>query len=289
MKEAKLTRVRALANSLHGDPRSVFYGDVTVQIDPEDAANAIGHQAEPQSAVEQAIVSDEPNELVAADKIAAYNALTDSERAARTLLPALATWNAMVIVNPMLGKVLSKALDYMLLKSLNDYPFEGRAVMGVYDSQTETSTVTIDSRTITGQASGQASRFIAIPFFRFTIAASTLNAAPGSQVSIDIVGTDAEGRTVDTATNGYTYSFQRLNNVEAVVGVFIPTVVVATRTLPFLPVAGDRGTQASEVSLTIKFKGVKASDSVTVVVPGYATSELKEISAMYNLPSGMIR
>jgi len=293
MKESiKLMRVKSLADKLKGDPRSVFYGDVTVQIDPEDASAAIGHEEAPATVAESAIVNDEDNEAVAASKVAAYNALPVAERASRTLLPALATWNAMVIISPMLGKVLANALDYMVLKTLNDYPFEGKTFNGYYNANTQTSVVTIDSAAITGVAGGVAGKYIALPFFRFTIAASTLNAAPGSQITIDIKGTNAEGRVVDTAATGYSYSFQRINSTQAIVGIYIPTVVVTTRTLPFLPIAGDRGGSSTPVdpkTIEISFRGVASSDQVTVTVPGYSTAELKEISAMYNLPSGMIR
>lgn len=288
----KLARVRSIASGLQGDPRSVFYGDVTVQVDPEDVKDAIHHDVPPETVSENAIVSSEPNEIVAASKVAAFNALSESDRASRTLLPALATWNAMVIINPMLGKVLAKALDYMLLKTLNDYPYEGKTFVGHYDDGSQTSVVTINSATITGTPGGIAGKYIALPFFRFTIAASTLNAAPGSQVSIDITATNAEGRSINTAIAGYSYSFQRLNNTEAIVGIYIPTVVIATRTLPFLPIAGDKGGSDSAVepmTITISFRGVSSTDHVTVTVPGYATAELKEIAAMYNLPSGMIR
>lgn len=289
----KLTRVKNLASRLKGDPRSVFYGDVTVQVDPEDASAAIGHESDASDVVKTAIVSDEPNELVAADKLAAYNAMTDTDRAARTLLPPLATWNAMVIVNPMLGKVLAKALDYMLLKCLNDYPYEGKPVPAVVSGNV--ATVTIDYATISGSPLVGAGRYIALPFFRFTIASSTLNAAPGSQISIDIQGTNAEGQTIHT-NPGMSYSFQRISNTEAVVGIYIPTTVVATRTLPFLPIAGsaagertEGSSDASDRTIVITFTGVAETDQVTVTIPGYATAELKEISAMYNLPSGMIR
>jgi hypothetical protein len=263
-----------------------------VNVDPEDAAPAIGNEAAPEDVVESAI-ADEPNSVAAADKLAAYNAMSDEARAARTLLPPLATWNAMVIVNPMLGKVLAKALDYMLLKSLNDYPFEGVPVMGG-EVQNGVCQVIINSEAITHSDSVAAGKYIALPFFRFTIAASTLNARPGAQIRIDIKGTDAQGRQIDTMDQAtpYYFSFQRINNTQAVVGVFIPTTVVATRTLPFLPIAGDDGdlshTDALR-SITITFTGVASDEQVMVVVPGYATSELKEISAMYSLPSGLIR
>jgi len=284
----KLARVRSLASRLSGDPRSVFYGDVTVEVKPEDASAAVGQQAPANTVVESAIASEPVSETAAATKLAAYNSMSDSDRAGRTLLPPLACWNAMVIISPQLGKVLAKALDYMLLKALNDYPFEGTTAFGSYDAAAQTTTVRINSDLLAGTGN-LAGKYIAIPFFRFSIAASTLNAAPGAQVKIDFTGTNAEGRSVSSRANGYTYSFQRLSNTEAVLGIFIPTVVVATRTLPFMPIAGDAGTAESKIEMTITFTGTTANDHIAVTIPGYATAELKEISAMYNLPAGMIR
>lgn len=287
----RLARVRQMASNLKRDPRSVFYGDVTVEVQPEDVGDALAKQVAPQDVVESAMVSQEPNEILAVDKVAAYNALSDDERSARTLLPALACWNAMVIISPMLGKVLAKALDYMLTKALNEFPYEGAPFVAQVSGNV--ATVTINSAALATDGTGIAGRYIAVPFFRFTIAASTLNAAPGAQIKIDVHGHDAQGREINTAAAGYSYTFQRLNNTEAVLGVYIPTIVVATRTLPFLPIAGDKGgSQGSPISpetLTITFTGVTSTDIVTVIVPGYATAELKEIASMYNLPAGMIR
>lgn len=284
----RLSRVKELARKMQGDPRSVFYGDVTVSVDSADAADAIGQKDAAVDVVANAIANDEPDELVAANKLAAYDAMSVSDRTSRTLLPALACWNAIVIINPQLGKVLATALDYMLLRTLNDFPYEGKTLFGVNDASAGTSTITINSQAIGVGTDGFAHKYVALPFFRFTIAASTLNAAPGSQISIDIVAQNAEGRVIDTAKTGYTYAFQRISNTEAVVGVFIPTLVVSTRTLPFLPVAGDAGAETAK-TITITFRGIAAQDRVSVTIPGYATAELKEISAMYNLPAGMIR
>jgi hypothetical protein len=286
----RLGRVRALASRFKGDPHSVFYGDATVTIDPEDAADAIRGDEAPQSAIENAIASDVASDAEAAERLAAYNSLSETERLRRTLLPPLAAWNAMVIVNPMLGKVLAKSLDYLLCKALTEFPFEGGVVSAAVVD--DVATVTLDSNVpIFAKLVAKGQGLIAIPFFRFTIAASTLNAAPGSQVSIDIQATDAEGNVVNTQNSGYTYAFQRINNTEAVLGVYIPTQVIATRTLPFLPVVGKRvaGDATPWTTMTIVFRGVQASDKVYVTLPGYTTAELREVSAMYNLPSGMIR
>jgi hypothetical protein len=290
----RLQRVKSLAGRLKGDPRSVFYGDATVDITPESASGAIGHEEAPQDVAVNAIADNTPSEEMAAAKVAAYNAMSEAEKASRTMLPPLACWNAMVILNPMLGKVLAAGLDYMLVKTLNDYPYEGGtffAGQSGTDPQGMTSKqVVINSESIgRPQGSAYCNKYITVPFFRFTISASTLNAAPGSQVKINIRARNPEGVLIDTFTNGYTYSIQRMNSVEAVMGIYIPTQVVSTRTLPFLPIAGDAGTDESVRDVTITFSGVSATDVISVTIPGYSTGELREIASMYNLPSGLIR
>lgn len=262
-----------------GDPRSFFYGDPIV-IEEGDVAEAIGKEAAPVDAVPAAIVNASPTDVAAATKVAAYEAMSPEERAMITQLPPLACWNAFTTINPQIGRVLATSLNYMLLKSLNDYPFAGQTFYGTYaDGQ---STVTI-----TWQA-GVLDQFIAVPFFRFAIAASTLTARPGAQIQIDVIATDPQGNQINTVNSGYSYFLQRMNNTEAIIGVYIVNTVVATRTLPFLALAG--GVNAQNVAtMTIVFTGVAEDEQVSVTVPGYATPELREISKMYALPAGDVR
>lgn len=264
-----------------GDPTSMFYGD-PIEVNEEAAAEAIGHSAPAEEVVPAAIVEAAPNEVAAAQKIAAYEAMGPTEKAMVTQLPALACWNAFTTVNPLIGRILATSLNYMLLKSLNDYPFEGATFMGENDGNGR-STVTID-----GSSSGLGNRVIAVPFFRFAIAASTLTARPGAQVTINVRATDPQGNEIDTSQSNYTYSFQRLNSTEAIIGVYIVNTVVATRTLPFLALAGQNS-GGTPYQLIITFEGIQDDEQVTVTIPGYATPELREISRMYALPAGDVR
>lgn len=260
-----------------GDPRSLFYGD-PVEVTPDQAAEAVGHQTDGSEVVDSAIV-DGKSDDVAAQRLAAYEQMSASDRAQVTYLPALATWNAFTVINPQIGKVQATSLDYMLLKSLNDYPYEGGTTMGkVGDDNIQTVTLT-----------GSSSLAYVVPFFRFTIASSTLQSQPGAQIKIYFKGVDPQGHRVDTSISGSAdadgriFSIQRLNNTEAIVGVYIPTVLKSTRTLPFLPLVDESH------SLEITFEGVPSTDQVSVTVPGYSTAELKDIARMYNLPSGDVR
>lgn len=265
---------------MQGSPVSMFYGD-PIEVDEEHVAGVIGHEAPAEDAVPTAIVEAAPDDVAAATKVAAYQAMSSEERAMVTQLPPLACWNAFTTVNPQIGRVLATSLNYMLLKSLNDYPFEGQTFYGQNDGQGN-STVTID------YATSILEQYIAVPFFRFAIASSTLVARPGSQIQIDVRARDPQGNTIDTAASGYTYFLQRLNSTEAIIGVYIVNTVVATRTLPFLALAGGTSAQDS-AQLIITFRGIHTDEQVSVTVPGYATPELREISKMYALPAGDVR
>lgn len=265
--------------SLKGNPRSFFYGDpAVVDIDPADVSQVLVNQESPNDVIEAKVISDANSDDMATRKLAQYRSMSPTDRASLTLLPAVATWNAMMIVNPLLGKIQAGAVNYNLTKSLNEFPYKGQAFQSVWNSSNRTHTVTL-----TGDESG----YVAVPFFRFTIAASTLNAAPGNQVSIDVMAVDAQGRAINTKASEGTHTFQRMSNTQAIVGVYIPFQVVATRTLPFMPVFGSDS--SVQRTMVIEFEGLAETDSVAVTIPGYATSELREVARMYNLPAGDIR
>ena len=259
-----------------GSPRGYFFGD-PVEVDPEIAAEAIGDgELQPQEVVEQAIIEETPNDAAAVEKLEAYSQLSPTDKAQYTAVPALAVWGANITTNPLRGKVLAANLNYNLMKSLNEYPYEGRTYLGVYSAEARTLTVTI---------SESVEQVRAVPFFRFALAASSLAAQIGGIISLDVIATDGSGRTIDTRNTGYTYSFQRRNNVEAVEGIYVPFQVIATRTLPFLALFGGN----SQITMTIIFTNVQEGDTVSVTVPGYATNALRETSLLYNLPAGDIK
>jgi len=286
----RAARIKALAGrSLPqaGDPRSMFYGDA-VTIESEDAADAIRNSSEASDVAVNAIVAKAPDEAAAVDKVAAYQALTPAEKASVTQLPALACWNAMVIANPMLGKVKAENLNYMVTRCLNDYPYAGgNFKLAVDPSNPDQQTITLNYSTLGGSAASDNVGYVAVPFFRLTIAASTLNAAPGAQLRINIKAVNPEGAEVDTEALNTTFAVQRISNTDAIVAVYIPTTLVATRTLPFLAVFGSNGVTAKALQITIS--GTVATDQIYVTIPGYSTPEMREICTMYNLPNGQIR
>jgi hypothetical protein len=290
MKNFRTARIKALAGRnlpAMGDARSMFYGDA-VTVESEDAADAIRNPTEASDVAVNAIVAKAPDESTAVERVAQYQAMTPAEKASVTQLPALACWNAMVIANPMLGKVKAENLNYMVTRCLNDFPYAGgNFKLSVDPSHPDQQTITLDWSTLGGSQATDNVGYVAVPFFRLTVAASTLNAAPGAQLRIDISAMNPEGATVNTKTLNTTFALQRISNTDAIVAVYIPTTLVATRTLPFLAVFGSNGVTAKALQITIS--GTVSTDQIYVTIPGYSTPEMREICTMYNLPNGQIR
>jgi hypothetical protein len=290
MKNFRTARIKALAGRnlpTTGDARSMFYGDA-VTVESEDAADAIRNPTEASDVAVNAIVAKAPDESTAVERVAQYQAMTPAEKASVTQLPALACWNAMVIANPMLGKVKAENLNYMVTRCLNDFPYAGgNFKLSVDPSHPDQQTITLDWSTLGGSQATDNVGYVAVPFFRLTVAASTLNAAPGAQLRINISAVNPEGATVNTETLNTTFALQRISNTDAIVAVYIPTTLVATRTLPFLAVFGSDGVTAKALQITIS--GTVSTDQIYVTIPGYSTPEMREICTMYNLPNGQIR
>ena len=245
----------------------------------------IASQVDPVSAQESVVIDGAPTEDTAVARLEQYRGMSSQDRSAITVLPPLAVWNAMIIRNPLLGKINAFNLNYNLTKSLNEFPYAGAVFTGVKDPSEE------GKQIVTIEMDDQQPYYNSIPFFRFTISASQLNARPGGQITINIKNAyDAQGHSVDTSSESQQYTIQRISAVEAVVGVMIPYRTIATRTLPVLLVFGGNDQAATPVrTVTIEFTGLDGSEVVNVTVPGYATTELREVSEMYNLPAGDIR
>lgn len=278
-----LNPMGAIASRMRGDARSYFYGDPKVDIDPEDAASALVGQDDPEVPAEQAVVDKLSSSEDATQKLEAYRNLDPSAKSKTTLLPALAVWNAQIKLNPVLGKILAASLDYNLTKALNDYPFAGTVLAGSW-TETEApvgvSTVTVNQAALFGVGSNYEA---SIPFVIITIAASTLTAQVGKPYNLYFEGVDEHGATVQVneITGGF-FSFYRTSNVEAISAIFIPYRVVATRSLPFLPVI------TATKSFVLKIGNILETESVSITIPGYSTKELNQVAKMYALPSGDI-
>lgn len=278
-----LNPMGAITNRMKGDARSYFYGDPKVDIDPEDAASALAGQDDPEVPGEQAVVDKLQSAEDATQKLEAYRNLDPSAKSKTTLLPALAVWNAQIKLNPVLGKILAASLDYNLTKALNEYPFAGTVLSGAWtetDAPVGVSTVTVNQAALFGVGGDYEA---SVPFVIITIAASTLTAQVGKPYNLYFEGVDEHGATaqVNETTGGF-FSFYRTSNVEAISAIFIPYRVVATRSLPFLPVI------TATKSFVLKIGNILETESVSVTIPGYSTKELNQVAKMYALPSGDI-
>jgi len=264
---------------LAGDPRSYFYGDATVELQPDDVAEATFENSDidPTSA---AIADESPTTEVAAQRIAAFESLSPEQKAQITLIPPVSPVNAAVIINPLLGKISGFHLNYNLTKALVEFPYAGRTFFG--------SAVSGGVSTITVSTTDSAT--YASPIGTIVISNSALNTPAGGLITITFSGQDASGRQVDTtaATSQYKYTIQRLGTTEPVRMIFCPFDVVATRTLSFMPIFRGASDGQTAVSFSITLSGLDPNDSVYYNVLGYASNELKEIADRLNLPAGMI-
>jgi hypothetical protein len=255
--------------------RGMFYGD-PIDVSPAVVAEALNDPTATADVVADAIVEMSPSDEEAAARLQAYDSMSVVEKAAVTKVPPLAVWNSSIVVDPVLGRILAANLNYTLQKAMIDYPFSGFIKSGQLMAP---GTLHLE---LTSLDLEPGAGYKTLPFFRFIISASTLNARPGGNYSIWLEGFSDSGAAISTPV----YSFQRKLSNEALVGVFIPFSVIATRALPVLPMFGTDGVLPR--TITIHVSGMTEDEVLTVTVPGYATAELREIATMYNLPAGII-
>jgi hypothetical protein len=280
----RLRKVGQLALRAHGimakDPRSYFYGDsADVKLDPEVVAESVFENSDTDPS-EVAIVESAP-EGQAVDALTGFKMLSPDERAQKTFIPPISPINAVVIQNPLLGRISAFHLNYHLTKSLVEYPFQGQTFNGSVVSN-GTSTITV--------ATTQRATFC-VPLCTLVISNSALNTPAGGLITVSFKGEDLGGNQIDTTPLGsdkqYQYVIQRLGSTDPVRTVFIPFSVIATRTLSFMPVfSGDGSTSVK--TFQVQLDGLAPTDSCYLTVLGYASSELKEIAQRLNLPAGDI-
>lgn len=279
---AARTGIAIAKRKMANDPRSFFYGDPVVDIQPEEAADAIAAGGDDVATEIVASTAATPDQ--AAERVEAYQTLPLEQRAQITLLPPLAVWNAQVIQNPVVGQISAFNLNYNLQKNLNEMPYQGAtfSAAAVQDGADWVATVNCAVLDSTSTAT------YGIPIMTFVISNSSLNTPIGGLVTLRFKGEDVNGNKVDTTLDSsqYAYTFQRMVSTEATKGVFIPFQVVATRTLPFMPIFKYGASDAKSVQF--KFSGLASGDVVYVNVLGYASQELREIAATYNLPAGQL-
>lgn len=280
----KINRSKAMvlrkAKPMHGSPRhSLFYGD-PVEMKEEQVAEAVAQPETVQDTIDQAVVEPAQTEDVAAERLQAFDEMSRTERAEVTVLPPLSVTNGIIIVKPVVKGISASNLDYLLQRALVDYPALGKVkVAQAVDPSGDPGHYSVSFTAADYAASG----LKAMPFFRFNLSASSLNARPGGNYSIWIEGTTENGESITTEV----YTFQRVDATKAVLGIMIPFRVIATRTLPFLGMFGSDGDVTR--TFTIHITGMDPNDNevFSVTHPGYSTAETKVIAELFSLPAGL--
>jgi len=264
-----------------GKAISMFYGD-PVEVSEEQVADTIANETTAEDARLEAAAEGAQNEEQAAERVAQYEALSRTERSEVTILPPLSLTNAVIIVKPVVKGLSANNLNYLLQKAMVDYPALGKVkVATAVDPTTDPGhyAVTFDATDYAAEG------LKAMPFFRFNLSASTLNARPGGNYNIWVELTTENGESITTEV----YTFQRVVATEAVLGIMIPFRVIATRTLPALGIFGTSADGDSTPTFTVHITGMDPNDNevFSVTHPGYSTAETKIIAELFSLPAGL--
>lgn len=259
--------IRTLAASKTGRPNSSIFAGDPIEVSPD----TINQDADP--IVASLAANDAMPIEQAAQKVADLQSVPFSQQSEALLLPPLAVGNANIVVKPVVKGIPSPNLNYNLQKALLDMSFEGANVEA--DDATP-GTVELSPSLVTAGYRG-------VPFFQFVISASQLNARAGGSYNLVVDGYTADGRHITTEP----YTFTRLAANMPIVGWFIPFTVISSRTLPVLLIFGTDGTTARSITVSCEGITVGSGDRLSVIVPGYATRLLTEVSRKYRLNAGI--
>lgn len=267
------------ASNFAGSPASVFYGD-PVQIDQQVSA-AVAEPSLSTAALQAAVVSPKSATNVE-ERAGAFQTMTQTGQADVVVVPALLVSNATLTKNPTAKGIPATVLNYNYLRCLTDFASAGLVKAGNHTTAPST-TLTIQLTQLDNPDEAPNDGVKSIPIFKFIIAASVLNARPGSYYSIYCSGVDVVGNQF-TGEN-LIYSFSRVDYVQAISGYMIPFRIISARTVPVLAMYG--GT-VNPATFNIVITGLSADEFVTVIVPGYSVSETRDIAELYALPAGAL-
>lgn len=284
MKKFNKNRIKSIAKSLAaaspaGRAISMFYGD-PVEVGEEQVADVINQEVPAQDAIEEAAADAATTEEQAAERVNAYTQLSRTERSEVTIIPPLSLTNAVIVVKPVVKGLSANNLNYLLQKAMVDYPSLGKVkIATAVDPDNDPGHYVVEFNA--SDYSGEGLK--AMPFFRFNLSASTLNARPGGNYNIWIEGVTENGQSIETEP----YTFQRIENVQAVLGIMVPFRVIATRTLPALGIFGTGVGSTPTFKVHITGMDPAGNEVFSVTHPGYSTAETKVIAELFALPAGL--
>lgn len=287
-----------------GSPRkrSIFSGD-PIAVD-ESAGVALTNPSLIDSVLPAAVASTAETEPNIAQE---WTELSPLEKQEATVLPALIVSNALMIISPNTRAIPADNVNYNFNRCLTDYASRGYSLQkgtevgtpGLVNSGE--ATVTFNDKILSDLdmlPADEVGRYKTVPAFKFTLTASVLRTRPGGQYTISVAGTTVGEIEVDPTDKLYT--FQRIDYTTSVTGIYIPFIIIATRTVAALLKFGNP-TGASEtrpkspsipydadadVSFTVKATGLAEDETLIVEVPGYTTAMTSLFCSLYGLTAG---
>lgn len=289
--------------SVSGAPtkRSIFSGD-PVEVD-ESAGIALTNPALVDAVLPAAVASDEAS----TERTQEWTELSPLERQEATVLPALIVSNALMIISPNTRAIPADNVNYNFNRCLTDYASRGYSLqMGTEvgtpgQVNSGEATVTFNDAILSELGllpDDEVGRYKTVPAFKFTLTASVLRTRPGGQYSLSVAGTTVGEINVDPTDKIYT--FQRIDYTTAVTGIYIPFIIIATRTVaallkfgnptgatpsrlksPSIPFNSDE-----DISFTVKATGLAEDETLIVEVPGYTTAMTSLFCSLYGLTAG---
>jgi len=267
-------------NAMYGSPNgfntptkpgsSLFLGD-PVALPSETVGEMI---TAPTPAAAAAAANDAVAEAKGPEAAAAYADAGPTDRLIATQFPILAVNNGSLSQTPIDRALNAGNVNFNVQQLMNTYPIPG-TVKTVFADGLGVATITLAS----ADAVAMGVTSFVVPFVLIIIAASTIDAAPGSPITISLTGETESGEAI--ASDDWTV--ERLQVTKPVTMLMTPYRVIANRPLP------ANAFIDADTSLVITVTGLKSTESVTAKVMGYAMNELSEIGKRMGLPSAIIK
>jgi len=249
---------------------SLFLGDPVVI--PSEVAGEMVTATTPAKAAETAVQAvAESRGQAAADQ---YAEMGPYDKMSITQFPILAVNNGTLSQTPIDRPLNAGNVNYNVQLLMNQYPIPG-LVKTVFAAAGGVATITLAA----ADAAAMGVTAFVIPFVLIVIAASTIDAAPGSPITVSVTGETSTGE--DVASDDWT--IERTEVTKPVTILLVPYRVIANRPLP------ANGFVDADTSFVITLSGLKETESVTAKVMGYAMNELSEVGKRMGLPSAIIR
>lgn len=289
-----------------GSVRSLFSGD-PVEV-TEAAGAAITNPALIPEVLPAAVADSATTPVEAAQKAEQYFSMTESQRNEVTVLPALVVSNALMVSSPNTRPVPGDNVNYNFNRCLTDYAsrgysFQAGVLIGKEGEPTpDTAVVDFTDKNLYDAGmltEDECFRYKTVPAFMFTLTASIFNTRPGAQYTLRVDGTTVGDIKIDGTDKVYT--FKRLDYHTAVIGLYIPFSIIATRTVaallkygnptgpvkdyPFQP-AGLTYDPTKDVSFKVTATGLASDERLIIEVPGYTMEMTSMFCGLYGLSAG---